>query len=554
MNNLLKITNIGGVGVQKNMFLYEVNDEAFLVDCGIGFPEAEDYGVDIIIPDFTYILSIKSKIKGLLLTHAHEDHISATPYLLKEMPLTIYCHPMVQDFLKNKLKDHSGLNTPKFVEILQRKPFTIGNKFKLYPYGVNHSVPNTMGFFIQTPYATVVHQTDFKFDFTPVMDKPIDIREIARLTEKFNPSLLLSDSLGSMAESFTKSERMIEDTFDLLIKDAKNQVFITTISSNISRIQQAINSANTFGRKVVVSGYSIENNVAVAIKHNLLVNFKNTLIREQDIKKYKPNELLYIVPGNYGQIGSTLDKISDNKHRFIRLLQGDTVVFSGDPIPGMEPMVQKMVEKLAIRGAEVIYSELQHDLHVSGHGSSGDLSLMANLIKPPHLCPIGGDIIHLKAYKELMVRQGFKRENIFELLDGESLLIGERGVKVGPKIEIKDVYIDKGQKEGRVESIVINDRKLLSENGIIFVVLPYKNNTILLGGANIYTRGFFHVKENKFLLDNMVENVNFALKSGVPLSDFSSVRKSVEKSLSRFLYKQVGEVPVIVVEKMDIGK
>lgn len=552
MNNKLKIINIGGVGVQKNMFIYESNDEAIIVDCGIGFPEVSDYGVDIIIPDFSYVLSIKHKIKGLLLTHAHEDHISATPYLLKEIPLTIYAHPMVRDFLKNKFKDHSGLNEVNFIDVFQKKPFSIGTNFKLYPYGVNHSVPNTMGFFIQTPNATVVHQTDFKFDFTPVMDQPIDIKEIARLTEKFNPTLLLSDSLGSMAESFTRSEQMIEDTFDSLLKDAKNQVFITTISSNISRIQQAINSAYRFGRKVVVSGYSIENNVAVAIKHNLLKNFKDTLIRESDIKKYRPNQLMYIVPGTYGQEGSTLDKIAEKKHKIIKLLQGDTVVFSGDPIPGMEPAVQKLVEKLAIKGADVIYAELQDDLHVSGHGSSGDLSLMANLIKPPFLCPIGGDIIHLKAYKDLMVKQGFKRENIFELLGGDSILIDHNSVVKGDSIELRDVYIDKGQNEGEVGSIVLNDRKLLSENGIVFVVIPFKGDSIVHGSANIFTRGFFHVKENKNLLDNMIENVSHTLKS-LNTSDYVTIKKAVEKGLSKFLYKRVGESPVIVVERMDIG-
>ncbi len=548
----LKIINIGGVGVQKNCFLYEANDEAMIVDCGIGFPDSDDFGVDIVIPDFSYILSIKDKIKGLLLTHAHEDHISATPYLLKEMPLKIFCHPMVADFLKNKLKDFNNVNTPSFVEVFQNKPFQFGNSFKLHPYGVNHSVPNTMGFFIQTPYGTVVHQTDFKFDFTPIMAKPIDIKSIASLTSRFNPVLLLSDSLGSMSEGFTKSERMIEDTFDLLIKDAKSQVFITTISSNISRIQQAINTATRFNRKVVVSGYSIENNVAVAIKHGLLTNFKNTLISESDLKKYKPNELMYIVPGTYGQIGSTLDKVADRNHKTIKLLQGDTVIFSGDPIPGMEPAVQSLVEKLAVRGAEVIYSDLQDDLPVSGHGSSGDIILMANLVRPPYLCPIGGDIIHLKAYKELMVKQGFKRENIFELLDGESMVIDNNRIISGNKIDLKDVYIDKGQNESRVETIVLNDRKLIAENGIIFVVIPFKDRSIVDSKANIFTRGFFHVKENKKLLENMVENVNFTLKSLANEQDFTVIKKAVEKGLSKFLYKQVGESPVIVVESMEV--
>lgn len=552
---MLKILNLGGVSVQKNMFLYETENEAMLVDCGIGFPEEKDYGVDLIIPDFKYVLGIKDKLKGLLLTHAHEDHYSATPYLLREMSLNIYAHPMVQDFLLNKLKDFKDANKPKFISIEPHTPFRVGNDFELTPYRVNHSVPNTLGFFVKTSSGTVVHQTDFKFDWTPIMDKPADIRKISSLAEHHNPVLMLSDSLGATHFGYTRSEKYIEDSFDDVIKDAPGMVVITTMSSNISRIQQALSSAKSHNRKVVVSGYSIEKNLEVVIKHNIINIPEGTLISDTEMSNYKDNELLLVVPGNYGQVGSTLDKLSKGEHKRLRLPSDVTVVFSGDPIPGMEPQVDKVIDRLTLLGAHVVYSELQEDLHVSGHGSRGDLTLMAQLIKPKYFWPIGGGIKHMRAYKDMLVAQGFEGNNVFELLDGETLEVTGDIVKRGQKIEIEEVYIDNSSQKNSVESIVLKDRKFLADNGVVFVVLPTINGEIKGDKVEIYTRGFIYVKENLALLNGMKKNVqdtlNRSSESGEN-KDFSNLKRTVEKALSKHLYKRIGEAPMIVVEGLSI--
>ncbi|PIR43241.1 hypothetical protein COV24_03765 [candidate division WWE3 bacterium CG10_big_fil_rev_8_21_14_0_10_32_10] len=551
----LKIFNLGGVSVQKNMYIYEYEDEAIIVDCGIGFPESDDFGVDIVIPDFDYVLSIKDKIKGLVLTHAHEDHYSATPFLLRDMSLTIYSHPIVKGFLENKLKDYKNYNKPTFKEISDSDTINIGKNFTLYPYRVNHSVPSTMGFYIKTPAGVVVHQTDFKFDWTPVMDKPTDVQKIASLSKQLNPLLLLSDSLGSTSPGFTLSEKFIEDTFNEIVKDSKGQVFITTISSNISRIQQAINCAITYNRKVIISGYSIEKNVDVAMRLQLLKIEPGTIISEADASKFRDDQILYIVPGTYGQVGSTLDKVAKGDHRTIKLHEGATVAFSSDPIPGTEPLVDKMIDELTLKGAHVVYSEIQDQLHVSGHGSRGDLTLMAHLVNPTYFSPIGGGIKHMRAYKDMISDQGFKAENIFELQDGESLIVENNTVKKGEVLNIKDIFIDNNQDRSSVDNIVLKDRKLLADSGVIFVVIPFRGEDPLYENCEIYTRGFIFVKENQSLLKGMRKNVSETVKSlkgNKESQDFTSFKKAVEKALAKHLYKRVGEAPVIVVEKLEL--
>ena len=554
----LRIVNLGGVSVQKNMFVYEYEDEKVLVDCGIGFAEVDDFGVDITIPDFSYILEKKEQIKGLVLTHAHEDHYSATPFLLREMPLKIFAHPLVEAFVKNKLEDFKDYNPPQFIEISPDKSFTVGKYFEFIPYRVNHSVPNTLGFFIKTPAGVIVHQSDFKFDWTPVMDKPADVQKIAYLAKSLKPVLLLSDSLGSTHKGYTASEKDIEDTFDSLLNDATGQVFITTISSNISRIQQAINSAVKHNRKVIISGRSIENNFRVAQEQGLVNYPKGTILEKHQAKSVKDSNILFIVPGTYGQVGSSLDKIAEGKHRFIKMREGATVIFSGDPIPGMEPQVNRLISKLILRGANVIYSDIQENLHVSGHGSKGDITLMAQLVRAKYLAPIGGDIIHLRAYKDLMHSLGYKRKRVFELLDGESLEIRDNSyIKKGETVPIRGIFIDNEQGKRAVREVLLEDRKRLAENGILVVVIPYQSKRPLPDRAGIYTRGFIFVKDNKSVMKSIkktiVETINTLKKQdSKKVESFDKVKKELERALQKHLYKRVGEAPLIFIDKIDL--
>jgi ribonuclease J len=476
------------------------------------------------------------------------------PFLLKEIPLTIYAHPLVRDFVNDKIEDFKDVNKATFKDIAAGVEFKVGNDFTFIPYRVNHSVPNTLGFFVLTPEVNVVHQSDFKFDFTPVMDSPADVREIASLSKEHKPLLMLSDSLGSTSSGFTETEMVIEQTFDnILGTSVGKQVIVTTISSNISRIQQAINSAKKFNRKVVISGRSIEQKVSVAVKHGLFTD-EQIIISDTDAKSYKPGQLLYVVPGTYGQENAGLSKIADGRHKHIKLTENAVVVFSGDPIPGMEAPVDKLIDKLVLKGAKVIYAEIQEDTHVSGHGSQGDLALMANLVKPKYLCPIGGELKHMRAYKDLMVGSGFKAENVLELTDGQSIMVNSNEIKHDRVYELKEVYVDNNQTKALVENIVLRDRKMMSESGVVFVILPMVNGSIKSESPEIYTRGYILVKDNQSLLKGMRKNVTDTLNSlpGDAKKDITTIKKAVEKSINKHLYKRVGEVPIIVVETIDV--
>jgi len=443
-NDFLRVIPLGGAGsVNKNMFVYETPKDIILIDCGIDFPEFENEDRQLGIPDISYLEKRWSKVRGIIITHGHEDHYGALPFLLAEIStkIPIFAPKLAQEFIKTKLKD-LGISFSNLNFLLNQEKISLGG-FRISPFRVNHSVPETMGLCLETSLGKIFHVADFKFDLTPVVDKRFDFQRAIHLAQG-KVLALFSDCLGAIEKGFTKSEKEIEEVFDQILAKAKGQVFITTLSSNLSRIQQAINSSLKFGRQVCILGRSIEQSVAIARKlHYLKVSNKN-LISPEKAKRIPTQRITYLVAGSYGQPDSALVKIAQDKYHGIRLLKEAVVIFSADPAPpGTKDKVDRLVDGLTLLGAKVYYYEIQENLHVSGHGSKEDLKLLLALIKPKFAVPIGGNPRHQRAYVDLAQEMGLKRENVFELLNGQILQFHPHQVRISGQIQLKEVFVER---------------------------------------------------------------------------------------------------------------
>jgi len=434
----LKLIALGGWGkINGNMFVYETKDDLLIIDCGIDFPDETMTGVELIVPDISYLMNKKNKIRGMIISHGHEDHFGAVPYLLPQLgPIPVFVTKLVRGFIQAKLKEFH-LSSPRFHLIdPEGNSFTVG-QFKVHPFRVNHSVPDSLGFCLETPVGKIFHVPDFKFDLTPVDGKPFQIGKVARLAQP--PVLsLVSDCLGAESKGYTESEREIEKIFGQIISEAQGQVFITTISSNITRFQQAMRASLRFGRKVVLLGRSVREKFQIAQKLGYLQVKKGSLITPAEAKKLPLNKVTYLVAGCYGQPGSALARIGRGNFQGVSLKPGAVVIFSADPAPsGSRELVDSLVDQLVLKGARVHYYELQENLHVSGHGSSGDIRLLFALIQPRYLVPIGGEPRHMRAYSFLASEMGVAKERVFELRNGEALEFFGRQARVvaGPKIK-----------------------------------------------------------------------------------------------------------------------
>lgn len=547
----VRVVPLGSAGrVNRNMFVYEYMPDGLhiqdimIVDCGVEFPDADQLGIDLIIPDVSYLIDKLDKIRGIVITHAHEDHFGALPYILKDLNNPkIYAAKLVIGFIENKLKDFGGSAGQSFHVIEpETDTFDLG-AFHIIPFRVNHSVPDTCGMFIKTPVGNLIHAADFKFDWTPVDGKMFEIGKLARLAEE-GVTLLASDSLGSTNEGYTHSEITIQETFEREIEHATGQVFITTISSNISRMQQAVNASIKYGRKVCLTGRSISQNAQVAQKLGYLNVPEGTLIEPRDANKLPLNQITYILAGCYAQEGSGLDRVSRGEHREIILAEGATVIFSADPIPGVHDLVGALIDRLTERGANVVYSDIQDNLHVSGHGSRGDLSIMIGLTRPKHFMPIGGEARHQREYALMVEQMGFDRKSVFELRPGETLLIDDQDVQKGETIAVRDVFVD-GTGVGDVGNVVLRDRQVLSENGIVVVLLQKGKNGSLTGSVDIVSRGFVYMADSAELITQATKLVKEELQQE-HVKNWTKVKEKVERRLEKFFFKATGRKPMIV--------
>lgn len=547
----VRIFPLGGIGnVTKNMYLYEyridgVLMEILIVDCGIGFPDEVMYGVDLVIPDIAYLHDKKDKIKGLALTHGHDDHIGALTYILPKLPLfPIYATKLTAGFAEAKLREFgigSKIKVMSFNEQVQ-----IG-VFKITPVHVTHSIPDAANFIIETPIGTFYHGSDFKFDLTPPDNFPSELGKIATAGEK-GVLCLLSDSLGSERSGYTLTEKIIEDTLEDEMRKCGGKFLFATQSSNISRIQQAINVALRNNRKIAFIGRSMDQNSEVARKLGYLQFPDNALVYDKQLLRLEDSQLCIIVAGSQGQADSALSRIARGEHKFVKLRDKDVVVLSADPIPGNENAVHALVDTLTQVGARVSYSEVMEDLHVSGHGSQQDLRLMLSLTRPKFILPIGGTYRHMIAYRKLAMEMGYQKDDILIPEEGEVLEFSQNNrPRVVQMVQTDQIMID-GFGVGDVGEIVLRDRKTLAKEGIVVIVVPMeKTSRQVVAAPDIISRGFVYMKDSGHIVDRAKQIVNQELKfKREAFIDWPFVRRNIEEKVGRYLYKETGRSPLIV--------
>jgi len=544
-NQALKIIPLGGVGdVTKNMYVYEYGEDIIIVDCGVGFPDDAMPGVDLVIPDISYLKDKIHKIRGIIITHGHEDHIGGLPYLWTELQAPIYTQRLTAGFIRAKFTEH---NLPKD----QIKELTIDAKIKLGVfdlsfYQVSHSIPDSTGIVIKTPQGTIIHQADFKIDWTPVSGQVTDVGRAAQLGSE-GVLLLLIDCLRVDKPGFNKSEKSIQDSFEKAALETPGKLLITMTSSNVSRMQQAINVAQKLGKKVAVVGRSFENNFQVARDLGYLSVPPNIIIASDVISSFASNKLLILIAGAQGQSDSSLSRAANEEHKQVKLKEGDSIVFSADPIPSTESAQYALIDTLSRLGVNVYYSAVVSDLHVSGHAALEELRLMINLIKPKFLFPIGGTFRHMESFSRMAQEMGYDKNQILDVLDGDILEVKDDAIKLAGKVDVQNVYID-GLGIGDIGHVVLRDRQKMSEEGVVVVVVSIDQHTGQpVSEIDIISRGFVFEEIAKDLLEEAKEVVKAALQKHThKTSDWRFIRKIIEDSLEKFLYQITRRRPLIL--------
>lgn len=548
-NKKLRIISLGGVAVNKNMYVYETEKDIIVVDCGIAFPNEDMPGIDLIIPDINYLKDRKNKIRGIFLTHGHEDHRGALPYVLPELPqIPIYGTKLTLGLSKIRC-DEAGLKCD-WREVNYEQQITAGD-FTINFVHVTHSIPDAANLIINTPAGVIYHGSDFKFDWTPVDNFPTEVQKIAA-AGKNRVLCLLTDCLRVERAGYTLSEQMIEQTFEAQIQKCAGKFIITTMSSNIGRIQQAVNVAQRHGRVVVFAGRSIEQNVEVARKLGYLSLPREMVVRAEDVSRYPANKIMILATGSQGQDNSALSRIANGEHK-IGIAEGDSVIFAQDAIPGEETGVDNLIDTLIKAGAEVYYSAILDELHVSGHEAADGLKLMLALTKPKYVWPIGGTLRHLKHYAKLAQSMGYKNEQIIIPEEGQVIKFENEKAGNGGRVEVKNVLID-GLGVGDVGNVVLRDRRTMSADGIVMIIIPMEKSTGKISGEiDIVSRGFVYMKESGQLIDDAKEVIKKALvEHEGPMSDFRFLRRHITDHLEKFLFNSTHRRPLILPVIMEV--
>mgnify|MGYP001274324967 CR=1 FL=1 len=547
----LRISPLGGMGeVGKNITVFEYKDDIILVDCGMSFPEEEMLGVDVVIPDITYLLKNKDKIRGLFLTHGHEDHIGAIPYVLKKINMPIYGTKLTLGILENKLKEHR-LNRVR-LNVVKHGDNIKAGRFRVEFIRTGHSIPDSSALAIHTPIGTVVHTGDFKIDFTPISGDVTDLHRFAELGRE-GVLCLLSDSTNAERPGFTMSERTVGETFKDIFARSRGRIIVATFASNVDRIQQIVHAAERNNRKIVLSGRSMINNTTVAMELGYLEVQDGTLIDINDMDRYRNDELVIITTGSQGEPMSALTRIAFGEHRKISLLADDLVVISASPIPGNEKTVSRVINKLIESGTEVIYEALA-EVHVSGHARQEELKLIHTLVKPKYFIPAHGEYRHLKANADIAMSLGMSRENIFILDNGQSVEFTRTKAYRGPTVTSGNILVD-GLGVGDVGNIVLRDRKHLSEDGLIVVVVTIsKQEGTVIAGPDIISRGFVYVRESEDLMEASREIVKKALDECLRkrITDWATLKLSIRDALRAYIYEKIKRNPMILPIIMEV--
>ncbi|MBI3443461.1 ribonuclease J [Candidatus Woesebacteria bacterium] len=541
----LKFIAISGTtGVTQNCYVYEYGNDMIVVDCGVGFPEPEMYGVDLVIPDFSYIKENKSKLRGIIISHGHEDHMGGLPFLLREVSAPVFATKLVAGFIQDKLDDYEVKAAKINVFDPEKDTLSLG-AFKIMPFRVSHSVPDGVGYAIASPEGSIFHVADYKFDWTPVDKRPFDIAKAASLAGD-GVLALASDCLGSTTNGYTQSEAEIEGRIHGIAEKARGQIFFTTISSNISRIQQALNVAKHVGRKVVFVGRSIDRKAKIAANLGYLNFPPGVVISNKEAANLPKNEIMYFISGSYGQPGSALYRVSLDEHEFLKIKAGDVVIFSSDPAPpGSKANVDFVVDRLFGLGADVNYYDMQEDLHVSGHGSQEDIKMLIALTSPKYFIPIGGTVRHMKAYSIITQEMGSEAASVFELMPGSVVEFSSKNAKLAGKIPVKDILVD-GLGIGDVGNVVLRDRQILAKDGIAIVLLQIDRlNKKLLSDPEVISRGFVFEGKTKGLLIRAGRDLRKQIERRNVL-DAHTARDMAIDFLEKFFYRETGRRPMIL--------
>ena len=546
----LKVIPLGGLEqIGMNITAFEYEDSIVVVDCGLSFPDDDMLGIDLVIPDITYLKENQDKVKGFMITHGHEDHIGALPYVLKEMNVPIYATKLTMGIIENKLKEHNLVKGTKRKVVKFGQSINLG-KFRIEYIKTNHSIVDAAALAIYSPAGTVIHTGDFKVDYTPVYGDAIDLQRFAEIGKK-GVLALMCDSTNAERTGFTQSERTLGRIFDTIFSEHKStRIIIATFASNVDRVRQIINSAYKFGRKVVVEGRSMVNIIEIAQNLNRIQIPENTLIDIEELKNYPDEKTVIVTTGSQGESMAALSRMAGSIHKKISIKPGDTVIFSSHPIPGNEKAVTKVINELSRKGADVIFQ----DVHVSGHACQEEIKLIYTLVQPRYAVPVHGEYKHLKAQAKLAQDLGIDKENIFILSSGDVLELSEEKAAVTGKVPVGTILVD-GLGVGDVGNIVLRDRQHLSENGILIVVLALEGGSNqLVSGPDIVSRGFVYVRESDALMEearNIIEDgVLNCLDRGI--SDWGKIKSVIKDSLGEFVWKKTKRRPMILPIIMDI--
>lgn len=549
--NKLKIIPLGGLHeIGKNLTLVEYRDDIIIIDCGMTFPEDEMLGIDVVIPDVTYLENNKHKIRGLVLTHGHEDHIGAIPYVLRKLDLDIYGTGLTIGLLENKLKEHR-LSRDKLHVVSAGDVVKLG-KMEVEWINVNHSIPDACALAIKTPLGYVYHSGDFKVDFTPISGEPINLTRIAEIGQK-GVLAMIGESTNVLREGYTMSESKVGETFNRLFQSlSDNRIIIATFASNVHRVQQIINSAEKYGRKVVLSGRSMVNVTETARKLGQFRVKKDTFVDIKDMDKYDDSEIVLITTGSQGEPMSALTRIAYGEHRKIQLTPNDAVILSATPIPGNENAVTKVINRLLERGAKVIYETLS-EIHVSGHACQEELKLILSLVKPKYFIPAHGEVRHLMKHAKIAQQMGMDERNIFIMENGNCLEISQKSAKLVGDVPSGNILVD-GLGVGDVGNIVLRDRRHLSEDGLIIVVISLTKEGKVVSGPDIISRGFVYVRESEDLIEDAKNVVRKILNddSRDNLKDWNGLKSDIRDNLRSYIFKNTKRNPMILPIIMEV--
>ena len=548
----IKVIPLGGLGeVGKNITVIEYGEEIIVVDCGMTFPDSEMYGIDVVIPDVTYLVNNKERVKGFFITHGHEDHIGAIPYILKQVNAPIYATNLTVGLIKSKLEEH------KMLDIVDLNVVNAGDtialeKVKVEFIRTNHSIADSCALAIHTPLGIVVHTGDIKVDFTPVDGKVIDLQRLAKLGKQ-GVLLLMADSTNACHPGYTMSEKTVGETLDNLVSKGKGRIIVATFASNIHRLQQIINSSIKYGRKIAFSGRSMEKISDVAIKLGYLNMPEGLLIDLKDLKLYNSEQITIVTTGSQGEPMSALTRMASSTHKSIQIEKDDTIIISANPIPGNEKAISKVINELTQKGANVIYKSIE-EIHVSGHACEQELKLLQSILKPKYFVPVHGEYKHLRKHILIAEEVGLEKGKSFILENGDVLSLNRKSATISGKVQAGNILVD-GIGVGDVGNIVLRDRKNLSKDGIINIIVAIEKETkTIASGPDIVTRGFIYVRESEELVNQIKEISYDSIQTSIDKNIFkwSEIKNNIRNDVGSFIYSKTKRKPIIVPIIMEV--